>query len=275
MWAVSWLAALVLTAAPLRLVHQVQGVPVGVVELVSRDGRLTYRARHVFRDGERAFETSWAVDAQGRDERGLVSELWALARRRTPGCLDVREERTGAKERLCLGPDGRGTLDAVKVEVWWDERGGLERVDVLDPSGAVASRFERSAVEPRPGADPFAEGFPVEGSGPRARVEPDVGAAVVAVDGVPLAQRLVSACLPAARAWVAGHRGDVVQVGLVLEARRAWPHAWVRRADGTHVDPTVEQGAADGRVYLALPKDAGRVYLELASGGRRVVRSGP
>ncbi|MBL8919513.1 MAG: hypothetical protein JNJ54_11670 [Myxococcaceae bacterium] len=271
-----WLFALVVTATPLRLVHVVQGVPVGVVELAVSDGRVSYRARHVFRDGERAFETSWSVDDEGRDANGLVSELWALSRRRPSGCLDVREERTGTRERLCLFEGGRGTLDGVKLAVRWDGAGALERVDVLDSEGRVASRFERDGREPRPGADPFAEGFPVEGRGPIVRVAPDAGVKVVPVRGVPLEERAASACLPAARAWLAAHAtpGDVVQLGLVLEDGRAWPHAWVRRVDGAHVDPTVEEGGREARVYLAFPDAAGSLYLELASGSRRVVRSG-
>jgi hypothetical protein len=58
---VSLLLALVVSAAPLRLVQSVQGVPVGVIEL-ERDGAvLRYRATHVFREDTRAFETSWPV----------------------------------------------------------------------------------------------------------------------------------------------------------------------------------------------------------------------
>lgn len=270
----SWLFALVVTVTPVRLVHSVQGVPVGVVELAQVDGQLRYRARHVFRDEARAFETSWPVDAQGRDGDGLVSELQALSRRRGPGCLDVREERTGKRERLCLEKDGRGTLDGAKIAVTWDAAGALTRVDVLDDRSALLSRFETSVVEPAPGRDPFGEGFPVEGRGPVVRLSPKAKAQVVTVQGVPVEERSTATCLSAARTWTREHPGAEVQLGLVLEDGRAWPHAWVRRPDGSWLDPTIEAAGAAAREYLAFTgAAAGSLYLELAAGSRRVVRS--
>jgi hypothetical protein len=63
--------------------------------------------------------------------------------------------------------------------------------------------------------------------------------------------------------------GASVQVGLLVEDGRAWPHAWVRRSDGTQVDPTRTTNEARQRVYLAFPAaQAGRWFLELASGAR-------
>ena len=271
---VSLLLALVFSAAPVRLVQSVAGVPVGVVEVQVTRGRLVYRARHVFRDESRRFETSWAVDAQGRDADGLLSEVVALSARADAGCRDVREERTGKRERLCLGADGEGTLDEVKLRAAWDAKGRLRAVDVLDPAGAVVSRFEQSELEPVAGRDPFADGFPVTGAGPRVTIEPDAKARVVEVEGV--TTRATGSCLSAARAWVQAHAGDAVQLGVVIEGERAWPHAWVRQQGGRFVDPSLERTAPAlaARVYVAFPDAAaGTLYLELAAGSRQVMRS--
>lgn len=268
--------ALVLSAAPVRLVQSVQGVPVGVVEVEVKAGVLTYRARHVFRDEARAFETSWPVDAAGRDAAGLSSEVLALSVRSAPGCREVREERTGRRERLCLDAEGRGSLDEVKLRAAWDARGRLTWLELLDGAGLVVSRFDRSAAEPKPGRDPFVDGFPVTGDGPAVRLQPAAGATQVVVEGVSAEAVNEGTCLSAARAWVSAHAGDVVQLGVVVEAGRAWPHAWVRRASGTFVDPTLDAASAarSARHYLAFPDDvAGALYLELASGSRRVARS--
>lgn len=273
---VSLLLALVFSAAPVRLVQSVNGVPVGVVEVQVTRGRLVYRARHVFRDESRRFETSWAVDALGRDADGLVSEVVALSARADAGCRDVREERTGKRERLCLGADGEGTLDGVRLRAAWDSKGRLRAVDVLDTAGAVVSRFEQSELEPAAGRDPFGDGFPIAGVGPRVTIEPDAKARVVEVEGVPLATRATGSCLSAARTWVQAHAGDAVQLGVVIEGERAWPHAWVRQQRGRFVDPSLEPSspALAARVYVAFPDAvAGTLYLELASGSRQVKRS--
>lgn len=272
----SLLLALVFSAAPVRLVHSVNGVPVGVVEVQVTRGRLVYRARHVFRDESRRFETSWAVDGQGRDADGLVSEVAALSARSDAGCRDVREERTGRRERLCLGADGEGTLDDVKLRAAWDARGRLRAVDVLDPGGAVVSRFEQSELEPVAGRDPFGDGFLVTGVGPRVTVDPDAKARVVEVEGVTMATRATGSCLSAARTWVQAHAGDAVQLGVVIEGDRAWPHAWVRQQGGRFVDPSLEptSPALGARVYVAFPDAAaGTLFLELAAGSRHVKRS--
>jgi hypothetical protein len=91
----------------------------------------------------------------------------------------------------------------------------------------------------------------------------------VAVEGV---ERPVEAtCLEAARALASRLPGAVVQLGVLIEGARAWPHAWVRRRDGLHVDPTRPSDEAHAGVYVAFPDAAaGRWYLELASGARRL-----
>jgi hypothetical protein len=122
------------------------------------------------------------------------------------------------------------------------------------------------------GVDPFGAGFSIEGEGQVVRLEPPGGERLVPVGGV--ASRVEGSCLSAARAWVGEHREDVVQLGLVVEDGRAWPHAWVRTKKGAFLDPTLERGAEalSRRKYLALPdREAGTRYLELASGSRRVV----
>lgn len=257
---------LALSAAPVRLVHSVAGTPVGLVELDVRDGLARYTARHFFRGEQRSFERSWKVDAAGRDDDGLVAELQAFTMRRA-GCQDVREERTGRRERLCLSERGTGTLDGVEVKTQFDAT-GLLAIEVLH-DGTAVSRFERPRGKLAFG-DPFGAGFPVAGEGAGVALVPPAKTRVEMVDGVrePVA---ATNCLEAARAWVE-RSGGSVQLGLVLEEGRAWPHAWVR-VGGRQLDPTVGAEEARARTYLGFDDDAGALYLDLAAGARRVARS--
>lgn len=257
-----------LAAEPMRLVHSVGGVTVGVVELEVSGGLARYRARHVFRGQSRSFETSWPVDAMGRDEAGLPAELASLWTG-TIGCRDVREERTGKKERLCVAQDGTGSIDSARIRVV-SGPSGFERVDVLH-LGQVASRFERSALEPTLFGDPFAKGFEISGKGSKVALSPRADVSVVPVTG--LARPLEGgSCLELASKWAA-RVGAVVQLGLVVEQGRAWPHAWVRTEQGEHVDPSIGLHDERARTYLAFHADAGPMYLELVSKARRVVRT--
>lgn len=245
----------------------VHGTPVGLVELDVEAGAARYRVRHVFRGTARVFERTWPVDASGRDASGRLPELLALRSRPAPGCQVVLEERTGRGERLCLDARGRGTLDDTAILVTFAPEGALRSVSVLGADGAELSRFDVTTANGLDGGgDPFGAGFPL-GKGPVA-LAPSAGERLVKV--APIAEQRVddTACLEAARSWVQEHGGEVV-LGLVLEARRAWPHAWVRRADGHFVDPSSD--SLDGRRYLLLPSEnAGTTYLELAAGARRV-----
>ncbi|MDX2011071.1 MAG: hypothetical protein SFW67_12805 [Myxococcaceae bacterium] len=257
--------------APLRLVQFVQGVPVGVIEASLSQGRFHYRVRHVFRQEARVFETAWPVDAEGRDATGRLPELWLLSHRPAVGCVDVREERTGATERLCVEKGAaKASLDGVPVKLSYDAQGLLQAADVLDETGGVLSRFERSQLEPRADADPFGEGFPVTGpEGGEPALVPGGRLARVAVEGVEKPRD--ETCLAAARAWAARSPGATVQLGVLLEAGRAWPHAWARQRDGAFVDPTRTPAEASRATYIAFPqKTAGRWFLELASGTRRL-----
>ncbi|MCA2977435.1 MAG: hypothetical protein INH41_04290 [Myxococcaceae bacterium] len=266
-----------LMAAPpaLRLVQLVQGTPVGVIEARVEGGAFHYRVRHVFRDEARAFEATWPVDAEGRDEAGRLPELLALARRRPDGCLEVREERTGATERLCLEAQGtRARLDGAPLRLAYGPGGALRAVELLDAKGGVLSRFEVSDAAVRPGADPFHEGFSIGGApGPRVVLTPGGPLSRARVQGV--ARPVEGSCLPAARAVAASLPGASVQVGVLVEGGRAWPHAWVRRADGVQLDPTRPDDEARAGHYLPFPEAAaGRWYLELASGARALAFAG-
>jgi hypothetical protein len=259
----------VLSAPPLRLVQSVGGVPVGVVEAFVDADTYYYRVRHVFRQQTQRFEVHWRVDADGKDAQGLRAELFVLGRRPAPGCQVVREERTGVPERLCVDVDGRSaTLDGAPLRLSYDASGALEVAELLDHRGGVLSRFDAKGPPPVPGAEPFADGFPIAGEPGRSLgMTPRGPATQVAVLGVETPSDDV--CLPAARALVEKAPGASVQVGLVVEDGRAWPHAWVRRGDGTQVDPTRTTNEAGQRVYLAFPAaQAGRWFLELASGAR-------
>lgn len=263
------LVAVVVAWAPVRLVHSVADVPVGVVELTRQGSTVTYRARHVFRDDEAAFETSWDVRADGLDDAGVLSELQWLSTKPKPGCLSVREERTRQLEDVCLDADGTGRIGDVRFRGAWNKTGELERIDLLSGTGVV-SRFVRSSAEVKGGVDPFAQGFAISGTGARLKVQPSTHVTRVEVSGVdaPSSER----CLVAAKAFVSTH-GGVVEVGLVEDDGRAWPHAWVRLPDGSRVDPTRAASVAARESVVFSPAQAGSIYLELAAGTRVVLKA--
>jgi hypothetical protein len=259
-----------MAAAPIRLVHTVAGVPVGVIELEVRDGQARYRSRHVFRGRSRQLETVWTVDERGRDAAGLQAELASLWRF-AAGCRDVREERTGRRERLCVEKDGTGSIDEGRIRVTY-EAGTLHAVEVLR-LGRVTSRFDRTSLEPAVFGDPFARGFDVSGIGSQLALAPAAKTSMVQVVGLPTPLEAGS-CLELASAWVERH-GGAIQLGVVVESGRAWPHAWVLTTDGAHVDPSIRVGEERARSYLAFEQDPGSLYLELVSKARRVVRAEP
>ncbi len=277
----SLLLALTLGAAPFRLVQSIQGVPVGTVQVAIVDGQLVYEASHLFRDESARFSTAWPVDAEGRDAQGLVGEVWFLSKRPKRGCATVREERTRNAEQVCID-DGervpvRGTLAGLPFVAGYSKDGTLGWLELLGKQGEVLSRFERSDARVDGGGDPFSAGFVVRGSPGPGRwlgLDPvDEGAIEVQVEGVAAEEVAEDRCVTASQRLVRQRPGARLQLGLVLEAGRAWPHAFVRLEGGRFVDPTMVRGEdrLARRRYLTLPTErAGQRYLELAAGARRV-----
>jgi hypothetical protein len=255
------LALLTLTAAPERwsFVMRVGGVPVSLVTLAREGLTYTWVQTRVFRDREAVQHSSgpWRDDAP--------PEVWWLSQRRAAGCRTVTEEARGVPEEVCVEPRG-GTIAGVRFTAAWAATGGLEWLEL--PDGV---RFEAGDV-PLEAADLFHAGFAVTGAGPRLTLAPALpGAQVLARAPTPSGRDTPGACLDEARAAVARDAGLTLVLGVVVEAGRAFPHAWVRRGE-VHEDPSL-LAPAPGRQYLALPPaQAGQVYLELLAGRRAVVR---
>jgi len=167
--------------------------------------------------------------------------------------------------------DGTGSIDASRIRVVYED-GTLHAVEVLR-LGRVASRFERTSLEPEVFGDPFARGFEVSGVGAQISLVPAAKTSMVQVLGVPKPLDGGS-CLELASAWVERH-GGAVQLGVVLESGRAWPHAWVLTKDGAQLDPSIRVGEEGARSYLAFDQNPDSLYLELVSKARRVVRTDP
>jgi hypothetical protein len=255
-----------LHAAPTTWVQSIGGAPVGVMTLTRRGALMEYQVVHVFKRKRQRFHTRWRVDANGLDEDGRLAELQALAQGQ-PGCRPVREERSGRTEMLCLSPGGRdGSIDGVSIRLGRTAGGALQTVEVLGRDGHVVSRFEAKAASLQLRTDPFERGFAVTGHSGSTVVAND--AAIKRVDVSPVGEAQVSDddCLEAARR-VAAREGGAVQLGLIVEKGKAWPHGWVRLPTGGLVDPTRTETGAEARQYLAFPTDrAAMLYLELLSG---------
>ncbi|GMU62855.1 MAG: hypothetical protein AMXMBFR34_46180 [Myxococcaceae bacterium] len=270
------LLTLCVGAAPQRWLLTVDGVPLAELR-VSVDGRAyRYESTRFLEEGPAERLLDFTLDEAGRVD-GLTPEVLALASRPGLGCQQVFEELRRAPEELCVnrreGATDTGQLAGQPYSARYDARGKLATLTL------GKARFEARAAPttlPPPEANPFTRGFPLEGTAGPAALEPPLGGAR-RLDKPPRGAGDAESvgrvrCLIAARRYVASHPKAEVVLGLVLEDGRAWPHAWVREL-GVEVDPSVAPGDAvlKARQYLALPPgEAGRVYLELLDGTRRV-----
>ena len=253
------LLVLISAAAPdqARYVMSVGALPVGVVSYSVEGSRVVYRSTQVFRSKQA--ETVVRLDLARRPE------VWWLSKTRPDGCVEATEERTGQPEQVCTRAGG-GTIAGRPFTSAYDASG---RLTWLELSGV---RFEASTQALPSRADPFAEGFELSGSGPALRVEPAAkGVEQVKVTGVNVVADDDASCLELARAYSAKTQDAQVVLGVVIEGGRAWPHAWVKTARGAHLDPTISSAEPTRRRYLAFNADAGRLYLELLSGQRKLM----
>lgn len=272
----SYLLVLAVTAAPARYVLTVQGVPLAELRVSVEGRRYRYESTHFLEEGPRERRRDFELDEAGRVD-GRAPEVLALAAQPAVGCVEVLEEVTRAPERLCVdevqGRTVRGTIAGQPFTAHYDDG---RRLRSLELAAARWDATSTPAAAPSPEDNPFTRGFALEGTAGRATLAP-------AMKG---ARRLETAprglgegdevgrtrCLVAARRYVAAHPKAALVLGLVVEDGRAWPHAWIREG-GRDGDPSVRPGdvALAGRQYLELPAaDAGRVYLELLDGARRV-----
>lgn len=262
----TWAAlALVLSAAPARFVLEVASVPVATLTVHVEGERFVYEATHFLEEG----------DANFRVERALspTPEVLALLTPPPLGCRDVVEERTGKAEALCVtesdATHARGTLAGAKFTASYVAN-QLERIEV---GAAKWSRVADGAAVVRPDESPFVLGVAVE-SGPRALRPAVKGATWLKRSPRGIGDEDARArCLVLARKAVKAATGRRLAVGLVIEAGRAYPHAWVVDASGP-LDPSVppDDPVLSARRYVELPAErAGAFFLALFEGQAAVV----
>ena len=303
-----FLLVAVLTVAPperTSYLFTLEGLPAGQVTLErSADGTaFTYRSEHVFGRGPalRTVEShTLALDAAGQVAGTTATpvSLW-LWTRQLPRCLEVVDERTGESGQACSNAVSGEELEGIALgqpfhAVYQD--GVLE---VLDLGPARFSRL-REAPALKGATGLWAQGIACPTGPGQLLLEPPLSLPrqpqAASSRGRTWAQGLLKEfgaapqderCLQSAQRLLAyleergGH--GVLVLGLLVDAGRAWPHAWVR-AEGPYGE-TVDLDPAWGRLvvpmgYLALELvaegghglQAGAAYLELASGKRRLLR---
>lgn len=258
-------ALFVLLTAPVatedRFVHFIGSVPVGEIRMSRKSNQYTYASQHFFRRGDSAIET---FSPSGSDNPTWASE--SLLKPHAIGCWPVEDEISRQRGDACVtqvGATTKGTLLGQPFTARYD-RGALSELELGD------SRFARREGEVTFG-DPFAEGFPITGSGNALSLSPSIkGARRV----TPKPSGENEDCLAAAHAWVKAQPDFEVVLGLLDDGKLGWPHAWVRhRTTAEELDPSRPQSADSAPRYLALPPDkAARVYLDLLAKRRTLKR---
>jgi hypothetical protein len=269
MTAGTMLALLLLAAAPVdaTFLLELDGVPAATLHVLERPSSFDYRVTRFLEEGDAVFSRTFPLGGTSP-----APEVQALLHLPAVGCRDVLEERTGALEPLCVTvvDDGAasGTVGADSFRARYGSDGALDSISV-----ATVTWVRVHGVVSRPAvvAAPLAEGVAVTaGPGPVHLTPAVEGARTVTVKPVGEKGSVGrTRCLPLARAY-ARRTGGTVVLGLLVDAQRAWPHAWVRTAKGD-VDPSFLPGETHG--YLELPTSvAGRTYLGLLDGSLRPTR---
>lgn len=258
-----------LTAAPIegRFVLEIGGLPVAELRVTATGDRYVYESTHFLEEGPREHRIELALDG-----KAPVPEVLALLRRPASGCHDVMEERTRATEQLCVrkstAHDTYGTI-AGQPFIAHYEAGSLSTIKV----GAARWSAVTSPTAP-PLESPFVQGLAVPAgelqlepalAGSSWLNRPPVG--IGQVDRVGRAR-----CLVLAREEAARRPKARVAVGLVIEAGRAYPHAWIVEGAAAF-DPSVlpEDPVLAQRQYLEVPRErSGTFFLQLFEGAVRL-----
>lgn len=301
------LATALLVAPPERTSYlfTLEGLPAGQVTLErSADAKsFTYRSEHVFGRGpglRQVDSRTLALDEAGRVAATTATpvSLW-LWTQHAPSCLEVMDELTGRTGQACSNALSKEELEGIALD---EPFHAVYREGVLESLDLGAARFTRLVAVPElDGASGlWARGFALPGGRGSLGFEPGLSLprqpSAASSRGRSWAERTLKEfgpasvgerCLETAErllAWMEERGGQgVLVLGLLLDAGRAWPHAWVR-ASGPYEEP-VDVDPAWGRLvvpqgYIALQTvatgaqglEAGQVYLELVSRKRRLVR---
>jgi hypothetical protein len=253
-----------------RFLFELDGAPVGTVQLSLDGARYTYVSTHAYRREQAERSETFALDAGAP----LPESYW-LWKRPPLGCVDGIAELSHERGALCANSqDGRAVLGTVFGRAFTASYDGEGQLTELKLGKSRFLRTERPLVAGKP----FSGGFPITGAGRRLALEPAVPGTRwpanaprgTRTEPVPAAD----SCFELSRALIATKPGQLELVlGLVVEGERAWPHAWARGADG-ELDPTARRSSSvePNRAYLALPAGrAGALYLDLLEGRRRLV----
>jgi len=252
---------LLLAAAPVdaRFVLEISGVPMAEIHVTVRGDAYTYEATHFLDEGPE----------KKRVERSLTDgtpEVLALLTPPASGCREVIEERTGAQEKLCVAASNAtsasGTLNETAFNATY-ARGTLSEISIGSAKWKRAAKPVKRTVE-----NPFEKGVPAPGF----TLTPTFAGAkwlTPSPEGRGDADDLGRVrCLLLARRVVAQTPGSRVSVGLVLDAGRAFPHAWVTTSAGAF-DPSLPPD--EHRRYLEVPvEESGEFFLKLFDGALRL-----
>jgi hypothetical protein len=300
-------AAALLVVLPERTSYlfALDGLPAGQVTLErSADGKsFTYRSEHVFGRGPalRTVEShTLLLDQEGRVTGSTATpvSLW-LWTQKAPSCLEVVDERTGRTGQACSNAVSREEQEGIALD---ESFHAVYRDGVLESLDLGPARFTRLREAPAldGAAGLWARGIGLPGGRGPLSFDPNLALprqpSTPSSRGRSWAVQMLKEfgavqkderCLEASQrllAWMEERSvHGVLVLGLLVDAGRAWPHAWVR-ADAPYEEP-VDVDSAWGRVaeppgYIALQAvgagahglEAGQVYLDLVEGKRRLVR---
>lgn len=253
---------LLLAAAPVdaRFVLEVSGFPLAELHVAVDGDAWVYESTHFLEEGPKVKFLRLPLS------RG-TPEVLALMTPPAPGCQEVIEERTEAKEKLCVetasATAASGTLNELTFTARYVE-GALNEIAV----GSAKWRRVAQATRPPSRDSPFVKGVPAPGF---TLTPAFAGATWLAKSprGTAADEKVSrTRCLLLARRAVEKLPGARVSVGLVVEDGRAYPHAWVTTSKGAQ-DPSVRPGdeVLTRRRYLEVPvAKSGAFFLQLFDG---------
>src|SRR5581483_9481436 len=148
-----------------RFIFTLGHAPAGTVELALEGNTYTYRSVHVYRRTR-----AERVDRFPLDSKPVPEGLWLLKQPKE-GCVDGIAEISHEKGPLCANVvkehEVGGTVLGRDFTAQYDEHGELQQLSML---GSSFSRTERPLVPGRP----YANGFPIGGTGTQLALEPPV-----------------------------------------------------------------------------------------------------
>ncbi len=264
------LIAVLLSQGHARYLFELDGVPVGTVELSQQGERYTYKSLHAYRRARSEQSDEFKL-VKGRP---MPEGFW-LWHKPAEGCIDGIAELTSTTGKLCADDVGVHEVKGKTLGKPFSAR--YDAADELEELTLGKSHFVRSS-KPLEAGQPYEKGFAIEGKGKKLELEPAVEAArwpfftPRGTRKAPLPEP--DSCLEVAQAFIAENPEYRLALGLVVDKGRAYPHAWAVSEVSGDVDPSAKtsKAKAPNKAYLELPRDgAGALYVELLEGKRKLV----